>query len=340
MNHLKISTRLAIMIGVTSVLLVVIGAIGLFGIARTNDALQSVYEDRTVPMGQIAEVQRQLLRNRLAVANSLVTPTPEVIGPATAEIEANIAVITKVWSAFMATTLTPDEAKLAKAFEDDRRKFVQEGLLPAVAALRANDVETANRIVVEKIRPLYAPVNEGIQGLMQIQLDEAKQEYAGAVARYATIRLVSISSITIGVLFAVLFGIALIRSISRSLGHAIEISNAVAQGDLTQTIHTQGKDEVAQLLQSLAAMQHSLGQVVSQVRSGSEGVATASAQIASGNHDLSSRTESQASALEQTAASMEQLSATVKQNADSARQANQLALSASGTAVQGGEVVA
>jgi methyl-accepting chemotaxis protein len=69
-------------------------------------------------------------------------------------------------------------------------------------------------------------------------------------------------------------------------------------------------------------------------------VASASAQIASGNHDLSSRTESQASALEQTAASMEQLSATVKQNADSARQANQLALSASGTAVQGGEVVA
>jgi methyl-accepting chemotaxis protein len=35
-----------------------------------------------------------------------------------------------------------------------------------------------------------------------------------------------------------------------------------------------------------------------------------------------------------------QLSATVKQNADSARQANQLALSASTTAVQGGEVVA
>ena len=37
---------------------------------------------------------------------------------------------------------------------------------------------------------------------------------------------------------------------------------------------------------------------------------------------------------------MEQLSATVKQNADSARQANQLALSASNTAVRGGEVVA
>jgi methyl-accepting chemotaxis protein len=78
---------------------------------------------------------------------------------------------------------------------------------------------------------------------------------------------------------------------------------------------------------------------VSNVRIGSEGVATASAEIAQGNNDLSARTEQQASSLEETAASMEELSATVKQNADSARQANQLAAQASTVAVQGGDVV-
>ena len=56
--------------------------------------------------------------------------------------------------------------------------------------------------------------------------------------------------------------------------------------------------------------------------------------------DLSSRTEQQASSLEETAASMEELTSTVKQNADNARQANQLAESASGVAVKGGQVVA
>ena len=87
-------------------------------------------------------------------------------------------------------------------------------------------------------------------------------------------------------------------------------------------------------------MQGSLDRVVTSVRQGSEGVASASAQIAQANHDLSARTEQQASALEQTAASMEQLSATVRQNADSAAHANQLAMSASATAIKGGEVVA
>ncbi|MEN9376910.1 MAG: hypothetical protein RL710_2067, partial [Pseudomonadota bacterium] len=67
--------------------------------------------------------------------------------------------------------------------------------------------------------------------------------------------------------------------------------------------------------------------------------ATASAEIAEGNNDLSARTEQQASALEQTAASMEELGSTVKQNADSARTANQLAMSASTIAQEGGNVV-
>ena len=130
------------------------------------------------------------------------------------------------------------------------------------------------------------------------------------------------------------------RSIGRGIDNAIQVVNAMAHGDLTVPIHPEGKDEVARLLQSMAAMQTSLAAVVTTVRQGSEGVATVSAEIAQGNQDLSARTESQASALEETAASMEQLSATVKQNADSARQANQLAMNASTVAIKGGEVVA
>ena len=124
------------------------------------------------------------------------------------------------------------------------------------------------------------------------------------------------------------------------LGRAVTVADEVAGGNLNMDASTVRQDEVGDLMRALSAMQTSLVGVVTRVRQGSEGVATASAEIAQGNQDLSSRTESQASALEETAASMEELSATVKQNADSAKQANQLALNASTVAVRGGEVVA
>ena len=339
MNNLKISTRLVMLIGVLSVLLIAIGSLGLFGISTANQALQTVYEDRTVPMGQIADIQKNMLSNRLAIAGSLLNPIPEEIAKGVAGVEANIAEIDKTWAAYIATQLTPEEEKIARKFEADRGRFVQEGVRPTMAALRANNIDEAKRLAFEKIRPLFTTVRDSMSALMQLQITEARREYTAALARYTTIRTVAIVAIVAGVLFAALFGLALVRGISRSLSQAMAAANAVAEGDLSHRIQAQGKDEVALLLQALSAMQDNLGQVVSTVRQGSESVATAAVQIAQGNTDLSGRTEEQASALEETAASMEELSSTVRQNADNARQANQLAQSASAVAIQGGEVV-
>ena len=339
MNQLKISTRLIILIALMSTLLVAIGSFGLYGTSKADEALKTVYLDRTVPMGQIAEINALTLRNRLAVAGALLDPTPAEVQRDVAGIDANMAAINNIWAAYMSTYLTPEEARLAKKLAEDRARFEQEGLQPTVTALRANDLDGARLLVFEKIRPLYGPVQEGIDRLMKLQIDVAQQAYETALVRYEAQRWWSIGAILAGVLVAVWFGVALIRGISSALSEALDLAKAVAQGDLSHTVHLDGKDEVAEVLMALSDMQISLTQVVTAVRQGSESVATASAEIAQGNHDLSARTESQASALEQTAASMEQLSATVRQNADSAVQANQLAQSASATAMYGGEVV-
>ncbi|MHB8950122.1 MAG: methyl-accepting chemotaxis protein [Rhodoferax sp.] len=147
--------------------------------------------------------------------------------------------------------------------------------------------------------------------------------------------------VLIGVLLAI--GVLISKGILKQLGcepdYAAEITQRIAEGDLAVAIALK-HPEHASLLGAIASLRDKFAVIVSEVRQGSESVATASAEIAQGNHDLSARTESQASALEETAASMEQLSATVKQNADSARQANQLALNASTVAAQGGAVVA
>ncbi len=340
MNNLKISTRLLLLISVFSIMLISVGGLGLYGIVRANDALHTVYEDRTLPMEKLSEILRIFMRNRQLISDSLLDPRVETYAKNSAEIEANLVDINKQWAAYMASPLTSEEENLAHAFAQARATFVQDGLRPAVAALRANDWAETSSINVTLIAPLYEKLRKSMDSLIKLQIAVAKQEYDVAVARYETIRLVAVASIAVGLVLAWLFGLALIRSLSRSLKKAVDVAHTVAQGDLTQSIQAEGRDEVARLMSALASMTQSLVKVVSNVRQGSEGVATASAEIAQGNNDLSARTEQQASALEQTAASMEELGSTVKQNADSARQANQLAMNASSVAIKGGEVVA
>jgi methyl-accepting chemotaxis protein len=139
--------------------------------------------------------------------------------------------------------------------------------------------------------------------------------------------------------FAAWTGRQVTRSITMPLDRAVHLANSIAAGDLTHQIHPKGSDEVGQLLAAFKVMQQNLVGTVGNVRLNADEMATASAQISAGNNDLAMRTEQQASALEQTAASMEELSSTVKQNSENTQQANQLALGASGVAIQGGDVV-
>jgi len=340
MNNFKISTRLILLTGVLSFLLLALGVWGLIGISQSNAALKTVYEDRTVPVGQLSEVQRHLLRVRLRIDAALLNPTPEALKGAQNEVVAGRKDVDVLWKAYMATYLTPEEAKLAKSFEEARASYEQTALTPVVDAMASGNLDEAKKLVSETMIQKYGPVRKGIEGLIALQLDVAKREFDAAMARYDTIRMVSIAAIVLSLGFAFILGTALVRGIARSVRQAMEASNAVAQGDLTHEIRAVGQDEMAELLRALATMRDGLRTVVTRVRQGSESVATASAEIAQGNQDLSARTESQASALEETAASMEELGSTVKQNADNARQANQLAQSASTVAVKGGEVVA
>jgi len=141
------------------------------------------------------------------------------------------------------------------------------------------------------------------------------------------------------VVFSVACAVLITRSITRPLNEAVDVASAVAAGDLSIHIDSTSKDETGKLLTALKIMSDNLHRIVSEVRSGTDTIQTASAEIASGNLDLSSRTEQQAGALEETASAMEELTSTVKQNANNAHQANTLAASASEVAMQGGNVV-
>jgi len=114
---------------------------------------------------------------------------------------------------------------------------------------------------------------------------------------------------------------------------------AMTQGDLTTSPSPWGRDEAAQLMMELRAMQESLRQMVMRVRRSSDEIVHSSSEVATGAMDLSARTEQAAANLEESAASMEQISATVKNGADHANEASQVAHGNEAVATEGGLVM-
>jgi methyl-accepting chemotaxis protein len=205
--------------------------------------------------------------------------------------------------------------------------------------LTLNDPNKAVDYGLNKMPTLYDCAREQLAALVKIQMDEARNPYNAAEKRSEVIYWSSIASVVIGLILATLAGYFLMRKISRVLTQAVDVSNRIGSGDLTLHILETGHNKIGALPGALRNMRADLVSVVSAVRSGSKGVATAGSKISEGNNDLSLRTEQQAASLQETASSLEDLSNTIIQNSDNASQANQLPQNASAVAIDGGNVV-
>ncbi|MDD5284373.1 MAG: methyl-accepting chemotaxis protein [Desulfuromonadaceae bacterium] len=132
----------------------------------------------------------------------------------------------------------------------------------------------------------------------------------------------------------------LMQSLTRMVAHLkmlAGVAEQIADGDLTVNVKPASENDA--IGNAFVTMTANLREIVGNVGSSSDSIATATKQIATGNADMAQRSETQASSLEEIAASMEELTSTVKQNADNSQQANQLAIDASDVAVKGGTVI-
>lgn len=263
---MTIKWRLIFILSFLVAFLLGIETLGLFGMSNAIGGLKTVYHDRAIPLKQVADIESLLLQNRLAITSALLTPTPEAIQNKTAAVEQDIEEMTRIWQDYLTTYLTPEEKLLTAKFSEDRDEFITEGIKAAVKALRANETEDAYRILMEKIHPLYQPVDTSIKALFKLQVDEVRREYNGQRSRYETILDVLLISVVVALALAVLISIVLRDSIFQPLENVVKISRGIAAGNFMQEIEVQSKDEIGQLMQALKEMRDSLVDTIDQVR--------------------------------------------------------------------------
>ncbi len=339
MNSMKVSTRLAMLLGVLCLLMTALSLAGMWGIWRTDASLQTVYADRLVPMEQLGDMQHQELlrqKNLQRVVSGDIS-----IAQALGDLQREQQVLAELWKAYLATYLTPEEAALVRELQAAQQPY-DAAVESVVQALQANQLDAARARLKQVTGELFRPVETKLEALMELQTRVAKVEYNEAVARFDAISLWGSLGLLAGLAFSIGAGTWVVRRLTRQLGgepdQAVAVARAVASGDLTLEVPLRDGDRDS-LMAALVEMRDALRQSVQAVRDDADSVATASFQIAAGNQDLSQRTEEQASALQQTAASMEELGSTVQHNADNAALARQRSEQATEVAHHGGSAV-
>ncbi len=164
------------------------------------------------------------------------------------------------------------------------------------------------------------------------------------ISKEAVANLSSASTImVVGLAIALILGVAvaffLTRGITGPVTLGVEFAKRMAQGDFTQTLAIDQKDEIGILASALSEMVGRLSEVVGDVSSATSNVASGSEELSSSSQTLSQGATEQAASLEEVSSSMEQMTSNIKQNADNAQQTEKIAQQAARDAQESGEAV-
>jgi len=326
--------------GVAILFLTLLGVVSYVMLSRQHDTLGDMYHHRfgsyqlaANSTQAISEVHSNVYRLLTWIANLKDDKIKQITG----EQDARIMAVSKSVAEFAARPGTSaEERKLAQSIVKQLVQYKSD--IDSAIDISSADINTGMATMQTADREFQALLKDFNQ-LVGVEKRLTQQSYVSASSAFDKTVLALLAIVVVALVVSAVMTYFLSRMIVRPLKHAIALAGRIAGGDLSSEIKVAGRDETAQLLQALKDMNASLQKIVSEVRSGTDSISTASQQIASGNADLSQRTEEQASSLEETASSMEELTSTVKHNAENARQANQLAASASEVALKGGQVV-
>ena len=256
-----------------AVLMFFVGVIGLNGIAMTNDSLDRIYKDSLKPTNIISRIMLLMDENRIHIMLGLQHdpnnhyPKKEKnensIHIHTAAITKNLGEITVLLAEYKKRELTDEEQDIRNLYAIAHTQYANDGLILAVNALKEKDFQKTNEIFLNKINPYYKNANLRANTLLQ-KIDEiAKNNYKEATERFVFIRNILIFGTLLGILFASIAAILLIRSIVRPLNKAVTHFKHISEGNMNENISVSGQDEIGQVLSGLAAMQGKLKILIS-----------------------------------------------------------------------------
>jgi methyl-accepting chemotaxis protein-1 (serine sensor receptor) len=344
-RQLTVRAKLSATFGFLVALVLLVSALALHSLSSANEDFK-LYVNGVDARSWVAEKIRISAAQRVGhLADLVVATTPDRVAAVRSQLDATDQTLLSALHQLQTMVSPPTDATsysrslVAKiALAEQQYETVATNIVNAMAENRRDDA--------------IALINQSGRPMLE-NLIKATGDYAGAAQKRSTVllaenagnlareRLLLIGVCIAAALVAVIVGTLLTRGITRALGTEPQLLGTIAQkiahGDLHRV--DAANAPAGSVLASMAQMQQSLVDLIGEVRSSGESIATGSRQIAAGNLDLSVRTEEQASSLAETVSSMDQLTSVIKQNADNAQQANALAASASDVSQKGRVVV-
>lgn len=336
---LSIKARMIALTGLAVVLALVLGVQGLSGMSTVVGGLETVYNDRVVPLRGLKVIADEYAVNVVdtshQVRNGNFTWQKGI-----QNLENAKQTIKKEWDAYLGTVLVKEEERLVAEIKP-RMAVADRTIEELKKIMLKQDLMELSEYTIEKLYPTIDPVGEKMAELIEVQLVVAKHEFEIAQKAYESAKFTDIVELSIGLLLLVGLAVFIIKSINGPVSSMLRAAEELrdGDGDLTRRLPYFGNDEIGQTAQAFNGFVEKIQGVLLEVRTVVDNMAAASQQVNSTAQSLSQGSSEQAASVEETSASLEQMGASINQNTENAKITDGMATSAAREAQEGGDAV-
>ena len=275
-HDVKIGTKLFLAFGLFIVLMVVSASLSLMSLNRANNGMQTILTSdypTTVKANQLIDnFQEFISTQQLMLLDEQGTYTAQSEQRLKAISERISAILSELDNALKdkkSQQVLADIHGVRQQYLDSRYRILQ--------AVQNNDRAGAINEMMTNTLNLQQSYKAKVQALIAIQDHENAECGRAGGRRFPHQSSPAGPDYAFSVAAASLTGWFIVRSITRPLNDAVNFAEAIADGDLTGSITSHGKDETGLLLTALMEMKTRLLEIVQQVQTGSENISSAAA---------------------------------------------------------------
>ena len=264
LKNLNVAKRLMLLVLLLGLLSVSIGINGLMNLADSVKSMQTVYDDRVVPLRDLKVIADMYAVNIVdtshKVRNSNISWEEGRKNLTDAEQQ-----IAEKWNKYKNTVLVPEEQRLVAEIEP-MFKSTQVELDRMRDILTREDRHAMAEFTAGPLYPAIDPISGKFSDLIEVQLKVAKQEYDDSIERYESNRIFSIGLIVLGLALGAAFALWIVRSVSGPLERVRKMVHEVAKSaDFSKRVKVESNDEVGQTAKAFNALMDSQQTAIQEV---------------------------------------------------------------------------
>ena len=257
LRTLKIAPRLAVGFGLMALIVLGLGLFSMSQMSNMREQSRQVDTHWLPAINALGEINMDMMRIRVFTLRLFTADTAhrrQEDSQKASDIKASL----RDTQARYETLLVLDSEKEAYAhFKQWQDKYFTDQAEVTRLAL-AGDMQSASAILNKSLNEYANQMATQLKKLAALSADESGKAADKAEAAYNAGKLGVGLAIALAFAITVLLAWVMSRSIVRPLGQAVSSARAVASGNLSVPVPVDGKDEVGQLLESLAVMQGNL----------------------------------------------------------------------------------